>query len=294
MPYVEIDPHSVAVLQAISGEVAQQYIESVLLPSLKRAMHLHGDSVSEIREGFSNPYRCLLGFYGHYAFSRRGKDREELGSIANVALKNVADESHFDDLLSRADGSVLWDAFDAECRERHHKNPEQLNRGLIQGMVELAQEIYRIDRVGSITEWIAKGVRDTRFIEPQFLRIVDIRGVGPKNTSTFLRDVVFLYDLEEGLDHANRLYVQPIDRWIRMLATDIVTEIDAASAADWIIAGKIAKYARHAGVSGVRFNMGATYFGTRYVREAAYLEESLEELLSPNQDEPEAALGPPS
>lgn len=283
MAYVELDPRSVAVMQALAGSYADQYIGEVLLPALARALRTESTQKSEIAKGFADPYLSLHAFYFHYAFSRRGKDREELAEFATLALKRCIKEHGFPSLLQMADGAVLWEKFDALCLEHGHKNSEQLNRGLIQGMLELAQEIYQIDEIGSIPGWIALGVRETGHIEPQFLRIVDIRGVGPKNTSTFLRDVAFVFDLEDDLDFANRLYVQPIDRWIRMIAEEVITEIDASEAADWIIAGKLAKYARYAGVSGIRFNMGATYFGVKEVRDPGRLESCLETLTSPNR-----------
>jgi hypothetical protein len=36
---------------------------------------------------------------------------------------------------------------------------------------------------------------------------------------------------------------------------------DQPDAADWVIAGKMAKYARHLGLSGIRLNMGMTQYG---------------------------------
>jgi hypothetical protein len=112
---------------------------------------------------------------------------------------------------------------------------------------------------------------------------VDIRGVGPKTTSTFLRDVALLYGLEDQIDHIDRLYLQPVDRWTRLLAEMIVAELDEEHVADWIIAGKLAKYTRRAGVSGVRFNMGTSYFGTRRVFSPERLPECLNSLLAGDQ-----------
>jgi hypothetical protein len=49
-------------------------------------------------------------------------------------------------------------------------------------------------------------------------------------------------------------------------------------AADWIIAGKISKYSRRAGVSGIAFNMGSTYFGQKIVKDPAGFEEALKKV----------------
>ncbi len=275
----DLDPRAVAIVHKIAGDRADRYISEILLPALQKATRADSPTLRDVRTAMSVPYRSLLSFYEHYAFARRGKDRDDLAEMATIALKRTTNEEQFEQLMLEEDGNSVWEAFTEVCAERKRKNSEQLNRGLIAGMVELAQEIYDLDGQGSIAGWIMRGVLKTDRIEPQFLRIVDIRGVGPKTTSTFLRDMVLLYDLEDKLDNADRLYIQPIDRWIRMFADYVVPDIDTENAVDWIIAGKIAKYARRAGVSGVRFNMGATYFGIREVRDPARFDEFIEELL---------------
>ncbi len=275
MPIEEIEPRSLAIFRAMAGGLADSYIGETLLPALKCASHAESASLKDIRAAFSNPYRCLLAFYLHYAFAKRGRDREELTDTTSLALMRTAREDQADDLLSQPDGSLLWSNFEKICQEKRRKCVEQLNRGLIAGILELAQEIYRIDHTGSIAGWVLRGVLQTTHIEPQFLRIVDIRGVGPKTTSTFLRDMAFLYGMEDQLAHADRLYVQPVDRWIRLAASEVVQEFAENDAADWIVAGKLAKYTRKAGVSGIRFNMGASYFGTREVRDPARYSSSI-------------------
>jgi len=172
----------------------------------------------------------------------------------------------------------LWANYLDICAERKKKPQEQLNLGPVAGIAELAQEVYRRDGVGSIAGWVHSGVAQTDRLEPQFLRMVDVRGVGPKLTSLFLRDVVFFFNLEERIDHSERLYVQPVDKWIRMIAPYVIDEPGIEDAADWILAGKLAKHTRHARISGVRFNMGATYFGMREIRSPEQLPHLLDSL----------------
>lgn len=276
---MEIKPRARTLLRAMANEWADVYVEEILLPSLLRAARAGSADIEPIKEALSNPYKCLEAIYSHYAFARRGKDRQELSDLAIEALHRTVRPEAMDKFLALADASILWETYEAVCQERRKKPMEQLNRGVISGIAELAQEIYRLDGQGSIAEWVLKGVVQTDRIEPEFLRIVDIRGVGPKMTSVFLRDVVFLYGLEERIDHIDRLYVQPIDKWIRLMAAEVIDEEGAADAADWILAGKLAKYTRHAGVSGIRFNMGVTAFGMREVRNTESFESAVERLL---------------
>lgn len=283
MSYVELDRRAVAVLKVMSGVYADLAIRDSIVPSLSRALGLKDrHTFDSVRAGFEDPFRCLRAFYSHYAFSRRGKDREVLSSAAVEALQRCCRSHSIEELLSQDDGSLIWKQFEEICVERQHRNSEQLNRGLVQGMLDLAQEVYRIDGLGSIACWVVSGIHRNSHIEAQFLRIVDIRGVGPKNTSAFLRDVVLLNDLEDNLDYANRLYIQPIDRWIRLLAEMIITEPHPADLADWVVAGKIAKYCRHAGVSGIRFNIGGSFFGSREAREVTRFPDCIDEAIRQN------------
>jgi len=263
----ELGPIAYQLFNHLAGPQAERAINDQLLPVLQASAKAPESNQDSVRDTFEHPFNALHAFFAHYAFARRGKDRDDLSSMAVSALRRVTTAETINDLLKQDDGSAVWEAFCQICIERRRKNSEQLNRGLIAGMIELAQEIYALDEIGSITGWIADSVEQTDRIEAPFLRIVDIRGVGPKTTSTFLRDMVLLFELEDQIDHADRLYVQPVDRWLRLAAPLLVPEANIEAAVDWVIAGKIAKYARRAGVSGIRLNIGNTYFGSHDVRE---------------------------
>lgn len=263
--------------------MADHAIEQQLLPSLASASRAPDATQASVAEAMAHPYTALLAFYAHYAFARRGKDREDLSAMAVTAFKRVTTPETISELMEHEDGHAVWESFCQVCAERQRKNSEQLNRGLIAGMVELAQEVFDLDGVGSITQWVVNGVEQTGRIEPVFLRIVDIRGVGPKTTSTFLRDITWLYDLEDQLDHADRLYVQPVDRWLRLAAPLLVPEPNIETSVDWIIAGKVAKYARRAGVSGIRLNLGNSAFGSREVREPGRYVRMARDLAAPTE-----------
>lgn len=278
MAPAEISPRSSFLLRTLAGAWADRYLAESLLPSLSKALEAPA-SFEGIEEAFSDPFTCLKGIYLHYAFARRGKDRQELAEIAAGALDATTSKAEMGRLLAQRDASSLWLAFEEMCGDRGRKPMEQLNRGIVSGMAELAQEIYREDGHGSIADWVVDGIVRAKQVEPQFLRIVDIRGVGPKLTSVILRDLVYVYDLEERLHHADRLYIQPIDKWIRLLAKHIIDEPGIDRAADWILAGKLAKYARYGEVSGIRLNMGATLFGIVEAKSPQDFDNALDRLV---------------
>lgn len=277
-PVVELDPRAVRVFKRVADDFGQRYTDEFLFPHLRRVLGIEKDDPELIREAYMTARGSLLAFYGHYAFARRGKDRDDLAEFAAAAVQRVQGDGSFDDVLQQEDGTALWEAFAAICLEKRRKNNEAQNRGLIQGMLELSQEIFQADRVGSISNWMLNGIAQTKRLEPQFERIVDIRGVGPKSTSTFMRDVVSLFGYEDKVEPADRIYIHPIDRWLRMMARYLVPEPNMDKAADWIIAGKISKYSRRAGVSGIAFNMGSTYFGQKIVKDPSRFEEMLKKV----------------
>ncbi len=209
----------------------------------------------------------MAGSFRHYAFARRGKERDDLSHAAVMALNATVKERTMDALLQEKDGTSLWDAFYGHLERLGKKSNEEQNRGVLQGMLELAQEIYREDGIGSIPGWVARRIEETGRLEPEFERIVDIRGVGPKCTSTYLRDVVLACGIEDLVEASDIIYIQPVDRWLRIAAEHLVPEEGMETAADWIVAGKIGKYARRAGASPLRFGMGVTYFGQRVARD---------------------------
>lgn len=276
---VDLQSRGVKAFRAMSGERADRYMSDVVLPGLSPDLRRSEVTQSIVRERLSDAYGCLEIVLRYYAFVRRGQDREALGAIASQALQRTTSPDRFTEFLARPHARSLWENFVAICAETNRKPIEQLNRGVIAGFAELAQEIYRNDGVGSIAKWIANGVMSTDRLDEQFMRLVDTRGVGPKISSLLARDVVFLFGLEEQLDHRDRLFVQPIDRWLRLIAPYVVEESDLGASADWILAGKLSKYARRAGVSGIRFNMGTTQFGLREVRDPSYFDAAMRRIV---------------
>lgn len=274
-----LDPRAVVIMRKLAGDFADRYAQDFLLGHIRKVLNLPDADRSAIAEALEDPEKALIVFFAHYAFARRGKDREELAELAVQAMKRLVEEKPFSEVLDMADGTLLWEKFALICEERKRKSNEQQNRGPVQGMLELAQEIHRIDPELSLATWLIEGVESTGRLEPQHTRIVDIRGVGPKSASTFLRDMVWVYDAEEEVEAADRLFVQPVDRWLRLIVKYVVPEPDLDDPADWIVAGKISKYARRAGVSGISFNMGTTYFGQRIVGNPAKFADGLRDIL---------------
>lgn len=277
MAYVDLPPEARRLLRALAGDPADSYLHQLTGVHLSRAWSLPVPSLSDARAGLLESRKCLQAMLGHYAFLRRGRDRQELGALALAAL-DEAERSADVPIIERSDGRSVWHCFEGLCDAAGRKPLRELNYGAVVGLVELAQEIHRQDGVGSIAQWIGDAAVRTGRIEAEFDRIVDIRGVGPKFASVFLRDVACLLDIEDTIAPVDRLYLQPIDKWVR-LASPVILDAGSGgqgaapnrdvgdgsgeSRPDWVLAGKLSKHARIAGVQGTRLNMGLSWLGMR-------------------------------
>lgn len=280
MPYPSIDERLTRVIAHLA-EVGDHFFASTLCPQLQERLGASSSRVDDLREAMLQPLESLNLFLSLYAFSRRGRERQDLSQCASLALRRLTKRDAFEQDVQSLPVTALWECFEVVCAERNRKPGPEVNRGPIEGIWELVQEIHDLDGTGSIPGWVLDGLARTGRLEAQFLRIVDIRGIGPKTTSTFLRDLVRLFEVEDGIENIDRLYLQPVDKWLREFAVLAFPEIGDDAPADWVVAGKTSKYCRLAGVSGVRFSMGLTAFGSQHVHHVERLGDALRRLGMP-------------
>ncbi|MFQ3678558.1 MAG: hypothetical protein SNJ74_11515 [Fimbriimonadaceae bacterium] len=280
---VQLTREAEVLMNEMATVYATRCLDEMLLPTLGRTSGSRLLTVPAVQSALLDAYSCLETVYGRYAFARRGKERTELAAIAVEALRRTTSRDDFGQFLSLPDAGPLWDSFVAICREHGKKPMEQLNIGVVAGMAELVQELHQTRGSGSIVRWIVESVEESGRVEEIFVRITDVRGIGPKVASLLLRDTVLLFDLERRLHPLDRLYVQPIDKWLRLIAPHVVNEPNVDTMADWVLAGKLAKYCRKAGVSGVRFNLGASYFGSRDIRQPEHVARKIAAIVDSGQ-----------
>lgn len=84
-------------------------------------------------------------------------------------------------------------------------------------------------------------------------KLQGIISVGDKIASFFLRDTVFIYNLEVYLKPKDYYYLVPIDTWVRKVADKLGMKANAKD---------IAITCQQNGVSPIRFNQGAWYLGS--------------------------------
>lgn len=274
-PSPPLSPVALALAEAMAGVFADRHINESLLPQLATATRVAEPSFSAIQAAWKDPYLFLHAYFGHYAFAKRGRERTELSVMATAALRRSADRDLFMRHAAEATPLPVWEAFCAICEERGRKKNPQLNQNALQGMLELAQETVRVHGV-SVPQWIENEIRSTGRAERVFEQIVKLKGVGPKAASVLLRDLAFLFAFEDQLHPMDRLLALPVDRWLRECAKLVLPEASERQLADWLIAGKMAKFTRQAEVSVARFSMGLNWFGQNQVSDKTTFQDAIE------------------
>src|SRR5690349_18891100 len=147
----DVSPEVAIVVREIAERYGPYYVEELLLPRVLSHLPVSDRNEDNARALMCDPLGCLRAVFQEYAFARRGKERQELGHMATLALKKATSER---ELFNQTDSVFVWEAFEQVCAEEKQKPMEQLNRGIIQGIPELAQEIQAEGGSGSIALWI--------------------------------------------------------------------------------------------------------------------------------------------
>ncbi|HLK13872.1 MAG TPA: hypothetical protein VKT78_03620 [Fimbriimonadaceae bacterium] len=241
--------------RAIAAGPADRYLSELLGHSLGGT---RGEWIeSEIATLLDDPVGCLRAVYGRYAFARRGKERKALADLATGALDAALSDGRPLANLSIED---VWRNYCEASEAAGRKAAPDLNRGVVVGLAGFAQAIAQ-ESGTSLARYAADCAKETGRIESVFFDIVELRGVGPKVAATMLRDWIFVFGVEERVAHRDSIYLQPIDRWMRAAAPYLLEDTGSDAFPDWILAGKLGKAARAAGVSGIRLNMGVCWLG---------------------------------
>jgi len=89
--------------------------------------------------------------------------------------------------------------------------------------------------------------------------------LGRKVSAFYLRDLVWLADLEEQIPLMDRMFIQPVDIWVRRLARLLWPKYNTDRLDDLLVARKLSSECHRYQVSDVALNQGAWYFGSQQV-----------------------------
>ena len=233
----------------------------------------------------NNPDEALE-FIIRRGFARAGAEQAGYEEIAVSALEaSIEEAGSYSNLLGKKNAfDILWRKFKNLCDKKGKKPNENLNKGVIKCAVELAK---RSEDYNPFRYFKSNLVDDALKI---YSFLVSFQVIGGKVASLILRDVCSVLNLEREIRKralANQILFQPIDRWVRSIATCLWDDFEEFQMSlgnyPYVIALRIVKECWRDEECGkcspIRFNQGAWMYGSsmikntketcRYIRELA-------------------------
>lgn len=254
-PVIE-DPKAIALVRHFAGEIADLYINQILIEGLCGVIKMFPASSHNLYHAIEDSATAFRIVLGYYATSRRGGDRNLLIRMYLNAYERTIGKSTFEEYLESGDADALWVSYTEVCEELGKKFFEQQNRPVLVGLAKLAFEVYDETGHGNLLQWIRDEIVETHQAEHLFERLTDIPTIGPKSASHLLRDIVQLFVIEETVNYSDRHFLNPVNPVVRSVARYLLPIASETRIPDSVLAGKICRQVRLIEVSGVRFNMG--------------------------------------
>jgi len=221
-----------------------------------------------------NPQRGLE-FFLHNGFARAGGEQAGYGNIAVKALGNCVSSTGSYQALIEKDNApeIVWVEFEKICEKQGKGVNKRVNEGVIKGLIKLSKESfqYNYNPFRYMINKIESSMTDA------FLTLRNIKGIGDKIASFLLRDIVCILDAEMKIPLKHRIFLQPIDRWIKGIAKYLWKDINERTP-DWVIAQRIVDKCEEFEISGVRFNQGAWQYCVTEVKKMKNLYAKLRNL----------------
>lgn len=213
--------------------------------------------------------RALKAFLSSYAFERSGRSPYYSGA----ALKAV--DQYERDVPGKDFEIALWQSFldflagKKVNRKNNPLRPAGNGYNSVSRLVATLEDFdYNLVRWSSAL--VGKGD-----IEVVWKRLVEIRGIGPKIASLYLRDIFDAFEIDESRV-GNKAYLQPIDIWTRRGAK-ILAEIFPMTSpkSDWDYAQVLVEISERAGVRSSLTNTGLWILGAQLAGNSDRFREAL-------------------
>jgi hypothetical protein len=175
------------------------------------------------------------------------------GASSEERLSSLKTLSHWlDPEKWRSQGNPLWDAFckkyDIDEGKKSGTGRERDREMVLSSLSFIVNHCDNCNILEHSIQHIQNGEIITLSDE-----LHNIVSVGDKIASFFLRDTVFVYNLETYLKPEDYYYVLPVDTWVRKVADKLGIEANAKA---------IAIACQQNGVSPIKFDQGAWYLGS--------------------------------
>lgn len=163
---------------------------------------------TSFKEQFEDNYHALICFFKYYAYSRQGA-ASAYPKIAEKALQNRFMRSVKS--ITIADAEEVWKNYQEIARNEYNNlgvnkklNPIRSDKGILTKMTK--------KNIINLASHVRSLIQNNQTKEAHDL-VDDIRGVGTKIASLYLRDIAYLGRIPENTIK-DSYYLQPVDTWI--------------------------------------------------------------------------------
>lgn len=208
-------------------------------------------------ELLSDPVAALEFLFGHIFYQgRRDTLSEKFEKIAEAKIRRRYGD--LTELSKAAPDFQEGSPFDLELKQAGL--PKRMDRLMVLTTLELLVNMPNANIVGySLSE-----IKNKRCFD-LYVKLRDIKSVGDKVTSFYLRDLDFIFDLKEYLVADDYYLMQPIDTWVRQISVQIGLISPSIAKDDAIVKRRIIQGCLEVGVNPNDYNVGAWWCGAKQV-----------------------------
>lgn len=142
-----------------------------------------------------------------------------------------------------------------------HKVNKEGDRLMVLSLLNYSQAVAN----GNIVKHIVQRIR-LREVHETYKEIDQIWSIGPKITALILRDIVYIYRLEDNLEKEDYNYLQPVDTWVHQIATKLCMTNPLKKRIYNNENIDITQKCLEIGVNPIHFNQGAWYLGANSLK----------------------------
>lgn len=237
-------------------------------------------SLSDVK--FSNQFRKKNGFLALTTFIPHAYERNiDLSTYKACALETLSEyknKINWENPPSATDSKLIWTHYQKVAIEKYKLinsqggpkvNPDRNPMNSDGGVVSLLSS----KKIHNLATYV-KELLETNKVKEAYAFVDKIRGVGPKITSFYLRDIAYLLSIDETQIENSDL-LQPIDIWIERVLEIIFPTTKFTNYKQERMA--IIELCNEAKVSAIAFNQGAWEFGSRIAENQDRLNEALKD-----------------
>jgi len=230
----------------------------------------------------NNIWHSLAIFLEGYAFERQGKNPDYPYAAVDALFYSMEQNNN---IFNRQIINLMWDRFsellnNQNLNQRNNPiypsiNPDNLRIGNERfSLVEVVIDENIIPQ-NTLATYVRNLINQTHNIQTPFNILTMIRGIGPKIASFYLRDLVYIMNIDLA-NIQNRTLLQPIDTWVKR-TVEILTNDENMNnrqqIAEWVVSNCLEN-----NINPERVNMGMWFFCSQIVKSEYKLRRILNNL----------------